>query len=61
MYINSNLEAIQKQTNLPNSARAECSDVLILYHSAESPLENTNWIDVILQLSEVIDLIWWLK
>ena len=42
MYINSNLEAIQKQTNLPNSARAECSDVLILYHSAESPLENTN-------------------
>ena len=31
------------------------------YHSAESPLENTNWITVILQLSGVIDLIWWLK
>jgi hypothetical protein len=28
-----------------------------IYHSAVSPLENTNLINVILQLSEVIDLI----
>ena len=31
------------------------------YHSAVSPLENTNWIIVILQLSKVIDLICLLK
>ena len=30
-------------------------------HSAVSPLENTNGINFILQLSEVINLIWWLK
>ena len=28
------------------------------YHSAVSPLKKTNWINVILQMSEVIDLIW---
>ena len=32
-------------------------EVAFQYHSAVSPLNNTNWIHVILQLSEVIDLI----
>ena len=34
---------------------------VIIYHSAVSPLENTNWINAIFQMSPVIGLIWWLK